>query len=187
MKDQWILGLVLLSSLSSSFGLLEKASAHGVKIEHRTTQTIEINAQYDTGKPLSNAQVTIYAPDDPTTPWQQGKTDEQGNFVFTPDPTQGGYWDVKVRQAGHGGLTSIPVVSDSNTTQFYQSELSENQEIQGSFYSKVSTGLSPIQQGLMMGSMLWGCVGTALFFSKFNAKHSSDQDPQRIQQQESKS
>ncbi|MDY7020088.1 MAG: carboxypeptidase-like regulatory domain-containing protein [Cyanobacteriota bacterium] len=182
MKEKWILGLMLLSSLSSSFGLLEKASAHGVKIEHRTTQSIEINAQYDTGKPLSNAQVTIYAPNDPTTPWQQGQTDEQGNFVFIPDPTQTGYWDVKVRQAGHGGLTSIQVVSDSNTPQVSESEVSENIENPGSFYSKVSTGLSPVQQGLMMGSMLWGCVGTALFFSKFNGKPSSDPDPQKLNQ-----
>ncbi|MFY7802925.1 MAG: carboxypeptidase regulatory-like domain-containing protein, partial [Limnoraphis robusta] len=79
MKWQLILGLVLFSSL----GLSEKALAHGVKIEHNATQAIEINAKYDTGAPLENAQVTVYAPDDPTTPWKQGTTDNQGNFMFT--------------------------------------------------------------------------------------------------------
>ncbi|MEA5543084.1 MAG: carboxypeptidase-like regulatory domain-containing protein [Limnoraphis robusta] len=183
MKWQLILGLVLFSSL----GLSEKALAHGVKIEHNATQAIEINAKYDTGAPLENAQVTVYAPDDPTTPWKQGTTDNQGNFMFTPDPSKIGYWEVKVRQAGHGGLISIAVGNNTNNTQVSAAQPTENQNEQSSFYSKTSQGLSPIQKGLMIGSILWGCVGTALFFSKLNLKHSPVQDTPNVRQQESES
>ncbi|MEB3277767.1 MAG: carboxypeptidase-like regulatory domain-containing protein [Lyngbya sp.] len=183
--------LILLLMLFSSLGWSEKAFAHGVNIEHNTTQAIEINAKYDTGTPLKNAQVTVYAPDDPTTPWKQGTTDEQGNFVFTPDPSKTGYWEVKVRQAGHGGLTSIPVGTATNNAQVSTSEPAANQNNQtnnqSSFYSQVSQGLSPIQKGLIIGSVLWGCVGTALFFSKLNFNHSSDQNTPNVRQQESES
>jgi len=185
MKGKLILGLVLFSSLGSSLGWSEKVLAHGVQIEHSASQAIEINAKYDTGTPLENAQVTVYSPDDPTTPWKQGTTDEQGNFVFTPDPSKTGYWEVKVRRAGHGGLTSIPVGTETNNAQVSASLPPDNQNNQTSFYSQTSQGLSPIQKGIMIGSVLWGCVGTALFFSKFNFNHSSDKNTSNVRQQES--
>ncbi|EAW35282.1 carboxypeptidase-like regulatory domain-containing protein [Lyngbya sp. PCC 8106] len=185
MKGQFIVGLVLFSSLGSSLGLSEKAFAHGVQIEHSASQAIEINAKYDTGTPLENAQVTVYSPNDPTTPWKQGTTDDQGNFVFTPDPSKTGYWEVKVRRAGHGGIVSIPLGTAANNDPVSTSEPPENPNNQSSFYSQASQGLSPIQKGLMMASVLWGCVGTALFFSKFNFNNSSIQDPQKVRQQES--
>ena len=100
MKWEFLTPLLLLSALFQP----DHATAHGVKIEHRMTQVVEIQATYDTGTPLKNAQVTVYAPENPTTPWKQGMTDEAGNFMFTPDAVQNGYWEVKVRQAGHGGL-----------------------------------------------------------------------------------
>ena len=185
MKRQLILGLMLFTSMGSSLGWSEKASAHGVQIEHNTTQAIEINAKYDTGTPLENAQVTVYSPDDPTTPWKRGTTDERGNFVFAPDPSKTGYWEVKVRRAGHGGLTSIPVGTQTDNAQVSASEPAENKSDPSSFYSQASRGLSPLQKGLIIGAVIWGCVGTALFFSKFNFNHSSAQDTPNVRQQES--
>ncbi len=147
---KWMLILPLF--LGSSLIAIDKASAHGALIEYKTTEAIEIQSRYDTGEPLANAQVTIYTPDNPTTPWQTGRTDEKGKFVFTPDPDIAGYWEVKVRQAGHGGLASIPVETATATPDTTPSQM--------------QASLNSWQRGLMIGSVIWGCMGTALFFTK---------------------
>mgnify|MGYP005845179355 CR=1 FL=1 len=132
--------------------------AHGVKINSRSSQAIEIEAMYDSGEPMSNGQVTIYAPDEPSTPWLEGTTDDRGRFLFMPDLEKSGNWEVKVRQAGHGNLISIAIEesADSNNSVI----VSHNS---GSNYS-------PIQTTVMIASIIWGCVGTALYFSQKKSK-----------------
>ncbi len=147
---RWLSILTLL--IASSFVSLEKARAHGTLIEYKHIEAIEIQSRYDTGKPLANAQVTIYTPNNPTTPWQTGMTDETGQFRFTPDPNLTGYWEVKIRQGGHGGLVSIPVGIKRSTVH--------------TNLSQTSSSLTSWQRGLMIGSVIWGCIGTALFFTK---------------------
>ncbi len=147
---KWILILPLF--LGSSLIGIDSANAHGAMVNYKITKGIEIQSRYDTGKPLANADVIIYAPNNPNDPWQTGKTDEKGNFMFIPDSEITGYWEVKVRQAGHGGLVSIPIETSTTTT-----------DIQ---YQQNSASLNPWQRGLMIGSVIWGCLGTALFFMK---------------------
>ncbi|MGB3536500.1 MAG: carboxypeptidase regulatory-like domain-containing protein [Microcoleaceae cyanobacterium] len=149
---RWILIIPLF--VGSSLVGIETANAHGALIDYQITETIEIQSRYDTGEPLAKAQVTVYTPDNPNTPWQTGITDEDGKFIFTPNADITGYWEVKVRQAGHGGLVSIPV---ETTTPINKTNSSQN-----------ATGLNPWQRGLMIGSVIWGCIGTALFFMKNN-------------------
>lgn len=122
------------------------AFAHGAKITYQTTQAIEIRATYDTGSPMSGAQVTIYAPDDPSKPWATGTCDENGRFTFTPDPSKPGTWDVQVRHSGHGGMVHIPV---GEATQ-----------------ASGGTGYTPLQIVLMAGCVVWGFIGTTLFFTR---------------------
>ena len=138
--------------VSSSLITLEIANAHGTFIEYKRTNSIEIESRYDTGEPLANAEVTIYTPNNPSTPWQTGVTDENGKFVFTPDINMTGYWEVKVRQAGHGGLVSIPVETTA--------KMAETNP------TPTASTLTAGQRGLMIGSIIWGCIGTALFFTK---------------------
>ncbi|MDX2273571.1 MAG: carboxypeptidase regulatory-like domain-containing protein [Cyanobacteriota bacterium] len=147
-KSLWI-GIGLWSCLwaQASFG-------HGVKIEYHVTQAIEIQADYDTGEPMQQGQVTVYSPLDPAKAWLKGETDERGRFVFRPDPTLEGIWEVKVRQAGHGDIATFPVQAGS---------LGDSQ---GS-----TSGLSPRQTGLMAGSILWGLLGTTLFFARKSHAH----------------
>jgi nickel transport protein len=147
---KWMLILPLF--LSSGLVGIDPANAHGAVIDYKNTEAIEIQSRYDTGKPLANAEVMIYAPNNPNEPWKTGKTDEEGNFMFIPDSEIPGYWEVKVRQAGHGGLVSIPV--ETNTA------ITETQSTQS------SASLNPWQRGLMIASVMWGCMGTALFFMK---------------------
>ena len=126
------------------------ALAHGAKIEYTLHSTVEIVATYDSGDPMGEAQVTVYAPNDPTTAWLTGMTDKEGRFTFTPDPTLPGTWDVQVRQAGHGDMIHISLE-------------------EGSLASSGGTGFTIPQILLMGASVIWGCVGTALYFTRRKA------------------
>ena len=130
-----------------------KALAHGTNIQYRQTQAIEIKATYDDDMPMANAQVVVYTPGDPASPWIQGKTDDKGYFIFIPDYFQSGNWEVKVRQSGHGGIISIPLTSSTNPD----------------FNTKTSSGgagYTSLQKLVMAAVGVWGFVGTALFFSR---------------------
>jgi nickel transport protein len=98
---------------------------------------------------MAEAAVVIYAPTNPDTPWLKGKTDSQGKFSFTPDSTQEGTWQVKVRQAGHGDIINIPLGKSVAAAQI-----------------STDSGYTPLQKFLMSASTLWGFIGTALFFSR---------------------
>lgn len=147
-----------LLTLLSLVALPLKTLAHGANIDHRQTSAIEIQAKYDDGTPMANAQVVIYAPSDRATPWLKGTTDESGNFSFIPDTDAEniGNWDVKVRQAGHGDITSIPITEDlaENTVQTQLSSSSDDSDY------------SSAQKAIMAAAGVWGFVGTALFFAR---------------------
>ncbi len=123
------------------------AYAHGAKIEYALTSSIEIVAKYDSGDPMAGAQVTVYAPDDLSTPWLTGECDDDGRFTFTPDISKPGTWDVQVRQAGHGDMIHIEVEGGSVT---------------GGSSSSYSIG----QIVLMTVCVIWGIIGTALYFRR---------------------
>jgi len=128
-------------------GLPIKAYAHGARIEYTVDIAIELVAAYDNGEPMAGAQVVVYAPDDPTTPWLTGVCDDKGHFSFVPDTSKPGTWDVQVRQAGHGDIVHIPI--------------GEGEMAMG------STGVySALQIVLMAACVIWGSVGTALYFSR---------------------
>jgi len=134
----------------------EKVLAHGANIQYRQTSAIAIQAKYDDGVPMKNAQVVVYAPSDRATPWLTGVTDDLGNFSFVPDadPENAGNWDVKVRQAGHGSITSIPI-NQSKLTNVSQTQT-----------ASVNAGYSTVQKAIMAGAVGWGFIGTALFFAR---------------------
>ena len=141
--------------------------AHNTMIEYQVQEAIAIEAKFDNGTSMSNAQVVIYAPDNPRQPWKQGVTDEQGKFTFIPDYTKEGNWSIKIRSAGHGSVINIPINSSnipqsSISSHHYQTDSSAaiktNQNKQLSFTQKLMMAI--------MGG--WGFVGTALFFSRKN-------------------
>lgn len=146
MGTKWklIIGLVL--AISLSILLPAQAYAHGAKIEYTIGMTIEIAATYDNGEPMRGAQVTVYAPDDPSTPWLTGFCDDDGRFSFTPDTSKPGTWDIQVRQAGHGDIVHIPVAAGS--------------------IDNGSSNFTPLQIVLMSVCVIWGCTGTALYFRR---------------------
>lgn len=120
--------------------------AHGAKIEYTVVTGVEIQAAYDTGDPMAGGQVVVYAPDDPSSPWLTGVCDGEGRFAFAPDPDKPGTWDVQVRQAGHGDIVHIDIGAGAATSG--------------------GSGLTVPQILLMAGCVAWGCIGTALFYSR---------------------
>jgi nickel transport protein len=143
--------VVALLVLMLTLGVTATTSAHGAKIDYTISPAVEIRATFDTGEPMAEGQVTVYAPDDPSTPWLTGTCDEEGRFIFTPDLAKPGTWDVQVRQAGHGDIIHIPIEEGGQVT------------------ASSSTGYTPLQIVLMGASVAWGLVGTALFFSRKRA------------------
>lgn len=144
--------LVIKMAVAFAFALIvyassEEVSAHGVDLEYYERNAIEIIAHYDTGEPLAEAQVAVFAPGSPAEPWLTGQCDESGRFYFVPDPQMPGLWEVQVRQAGHGGLIRI--------------EVGENGDA-----PPVTGGFTFSQRILMTAAVVWGMIGTALFFSK---------------------
>lgn len=135
------------------------ASAHGIDAGYQTVDdvaVVAVQAAYDTGEPMAGAQVTVYAPDNPAEPWLQGQCDADGRFAFVPDRSRPGTWDVRVRQAGHGTFLHVPVEADDTTGA-------------AEALSSRSSGFTPAQIGLMSACVLWGFVGTALYFVRRRA------------------
>ncbi|MDG2989474.1 carboxypeptidase-like regulatory domain-containing protein [Candidatus Synechococcus calcipolaris G9] len=156
------LGLMLLT-----FGLplvwSGRALGHAVVLNYQPIQEIEIQASYDSGEPMAGGQVLIYAPDTPTQPIMQGLTDDQGRFRFQPDGDRPGYWQVQVRQAGHGGRLNILVESPQSDP---TSELAPELTIERSQVEQMGQPgtYTPLQLGIMVGAVFWGSFGTACFF-----------------------
>lgn len=142
-------------TLLAFFTIPKTALAHGANIQYRETSAITIQAKYDDGTPMANAQVVVYAPSDRATPWVKGTTDDAGDFSFVPDGTaeNAGDWDIKVRQSGHGDITSIPIADG---------KLADVADAR----SLGASGYTPSQKIVMAAAVGWGFLGTALFFSR---------------------
>ncbi|MCF8011501.1 MAG: carboxypeptidase-like regulatory domain-containing protein [Clostridiales bacterium] len=138
--------LVILFTLLFVLCFTFSAYAHGVNMSYQGNMSYTIKAEFDTGKPMSGAQIIIYAPDDPATPWKKGTCDENGQYVFVPDTSKEGTWLVQARKAGHGASINI--------------EVGEDASLSG------GTGYSAMQVIIMIACVVWGFVGTALFFKR---------------------
>ena len=138
------------------FGKIDNVMAHGTQIDYQLSQALQIKAIYDNGRPMKEAQVVVYAPNNPTEPWLTGKTDSAGQFTFIPDFSQQGNWDIKVRQAGHGKLISIPLSRENTSTVQFST-------------ASPHLGYTPLQKAVMAVSGIWGFFGTAMYFSRNKA------------------
>lgn len=154
MKWKLIIPIIFTSIFSESV----RTAAHGVKIEYQSVQAIEIDAKFDTGEPMSEAQVTVYAPDNPSTPWLTATSDKNGKFVFAPDYSKPGTWAIQLRKAGHGELINLPIAQDNATVNNLSARISKRQSTSRSF--------TPLQLILMGAAGIWGFIGTALYFSR---------------------
>lgn len=143
----WLLGCFIWFAVIPIYG-------HGVNLQYSVdaaSGAITIQAAFDNGEALDAAQVAVFAPSDLLNPWLTGVTDAAGAFTFQPDYTIEGTWDVQVRKAGHGGLIHITLetgMSPQNTS------------------AAQDAAYTPAQIALMSGSVIWGFIGTALYFQQ---------------------
>lgn len=69
----------------------------------------EVTAQFATadGKPMANAEVRVFAPGQPKTPVETGRTDAAGKFVFDAD--RDGLWSAEAQTASEVARVTIRV------------------------------------------------------------------------------
>ena len=162
-SDRGLSPLIVLPILLLIWGWPLRSLAHGIVIESTPVQSVQLRATYESGEPMAEAQVTVYAPTDPETPWLQAIADEDGYFLFTPDPAIPGEWDVQIRQAGHGELVRVDVSEDGTMSELARSS---------NRFSGVSG--SPIQKWITIVAVVWGLIGTSLFFARKSAVHQTN-------------
>lgn len=132
------------------------AAGHGAMLEYRRVPAVVVEARYESGQPMAGAGVAVFAPDDPTRPWLTGTSDEAGRFSFVPDPERVGVWAVQARLGGHGAMAHIeigaapgPAAGDGPAVVI-----------------PAAAGPDPLQRWVMALAVVWGLVGTALFFAR---------------------
>ena len=135
------------------------ALAHAALLELRSVEAIRIVAFYDTGEPMAQAQVIVYAPDAPASAWSRGVTDDAGRFDFVPDPSLPGRWSVQVRQAGHGAIAHVDLPATEDGPRVETAVLIATD-------GSGSVGGTLLQRVTMVALVLWGALGTALFFMR---------------------
>lgn len=166
-----------------------RAAAHGARIESTLTRavrvelSVEIRASYHSERPMAGAQVSVFAPGGSESAWLVGQCDEEGVFVFEPDQSLVGTWQARVLLRGHGGVVRFevgeapgesidgvlarkgPQVADQDDGAADRGAVSE-----GAMSTRVEASsephLSTLQRLLMGGCVVWGLVGTALFFAR---------------------
>ena len=92
-----------------TFSFAATAYAHGVVITYslKANGEVELHAEFDTGEPMAEAQVTVYSPADPLTSWLSGTADAEGHYSFVINPALPGSWDIQFRKAGHGDIVHL--------------------------------------------------------------------------------
>jgi nickel transport protein len=131
------------------------ALGHAALLDAEAATAIRLHAQYDTGEPMAEAQVIIYAPDNPTRAWRQGTTDAEGRYLFAPDLEVPGRWTVQVRQAGHGAVAHVEVGPSGADGDADAPVLA---------FTGGSAETGPLQQVVMVALVAWGALGTGLYF-----------------------
>ena len=165
----------LITVIVANAVVADSVLAHGANIKHRQTPTIVIQAAFDDGTPMSNAQAIVYSPEDPATPWLKGTTDSEGKFTFVPEPNISGNWDIKVRKAGHGDIVSIAVEGESSVADSEQNETSDRVGVEANLEETL-----PLQKFLMISTTVWGFIGTALFFARNREKAGNSEKASKL-------
>ncbi|MEE4273359.1 MAG: hypothetical protein V2I67_16915 [Thermoanaerobaculales bacterium] len=152
----WIF-LVALAVLVPTVGF-----AHGADVAATVTRQVEVElavvveATYHAGRPMAGAQVTVMAPGAPDEPWLVGQCDADGRFEFAPPVDHPGTWEVLVTHHGHGGRVSVELTGEGE----------EAGTAAVAVEASSTAHLSALQRLVMGACVVWGLIGTALFFSR---------------------
>jgi nickel transport protein len=138
--------VILLCAISLPW-LASPVAGHGTGYEILGSGGITIRAFFDSGEPLARANVKVFAPRE-TEPHATSVTDADGVFMFRPD--RPGVWVLQVLdRGGHG----VRINCDVNDTMVVEKTAGAG---------RIGLG----QKMIMAACVLWGFVGTALFFRR---------------------
>jgi nickel transport protein len=125
--------------------------SHGVSTKIINKGIVGIRFAYEGGNPFSNVKVKIYSPDDASTPFIVASTDTAGYVYFAP--TKRGEWIIVAKdEGGHAKRVNLNV--------------DESFAVQ----SAASGNLNSLQKLILGIAVVWGFIGTALFFKSRKAK-----------------
>ena len=120
--------------------------SHGTKYEIVKSGEIGVRAMYDTGEVMAFADVLVFPPGSASSA-ASIKTDKKGVFLFTPDAP--GTWTFQVRDSsGHGMRINLQI--DESLALISE--------------SRPGSGINMLQKIVMALSIVWGAIGTALYF-----------------------
>jgi nickel transport protein len=123
--------------------------AHGTEYEILSDGVTGIRAAFESGEAMADARVLVFAPGETKVTCEK-KTDRNGIVCFAPD--RAGLWILQVRDSsGHGMRVNLEVNEDM---------LLAEQTDSGGYR------LTSPQKTIMALCVVWGFVGTALFFRK---------------------
>ena len=131
------------------------ALSHAAFVHADEIRAVRVQGSYDTGEAMAGAQVAVFAPGSPTEPWLVGRADADGVFLFVPDE-QLGRWSVRLRRAGHGAMAHLELEPDAAAPLVLSTTAG-------------AAAPSPVQKTVMAACVVWGCVGTALYFRRSRA------------------
>ncbi len=131
--------------------------AHGNRYEVLPKGVVGVKASFDTGEPMTDARVIIFAPNTSQV-YFQTKSDKNGVVTFCPDKS--GLWSLMIRDnSGHGMRVNLEI-DDAMTVSMGQKE------------SLLGTA-TLLQKIIMAGCVIWGFIGTALFFKRKQENNSA--------------
>lgn len=154
MKRRLALPIALLAIASTA----APAAAHMIETDFNLfDQELEFTSIFSSGEPVEDAQVLIYAPNNPDEPWGELTTDETGSFSFVPDASIPGNWEVRIeKDLGHLDIWTVPV----NTVGIDYQNISSVEPEEPSLLA----GANPLIVAGVLG--LGTCMGIAAYASR---------------------
>jgi len=170
-RRQWIGATLGAIGMTGAIGAIAPAAdAHGADVRLENVRAYRLEATYDSGEPMAGAQVRAFHSDDPKTAAHTGTTDDEGRWLWVADRT--GSWTFQVRQAGHGSATNIEVAPLDGSTADLANDASADSASSATApgaaaaTNRAAVAAKPLPRWVALASVIWGAIGTALFFSR---------------------
>jgi nickel transport protein len=138
---------------------------HGTEYVVLSGGVVGVQASFDTGVPMADADVLIFAPNEITAAIKS-RTDTRGIVCFAPD--KAGAWVIQVRaEGGHGMRINLEVDQDSIVS------VSDSEH----------SSLSILQKLFLAVCVCWGFIGTGLYFYGRKKRDGGDADGQSAREE----
>ena len=95
------------AAIAACLVLLALVSAGPAASQTLFGRQVEVTLAAQDGKPMTDAEVRVFAPNDPNRPATTGKTDSNGKFYFTAN--RDGFWTAEARRGEEVARVSVRV------------------------------------------------------------------------------